>query len=253
METYDIIMLVVLGGATFFGFIKGFAWQVASLASLVLSYTLALRFADALAPQLNADPRLSKYLAMLLIYCGTSLAVWLGFRVVSGTIDRIRLREFDRQMGGLFGLAKGALFCTIVTFFAVTLSEASRAAVLKSKSGSMVAQLLHKATPVMPPELAQTLDPYIKQLDKGLDPTQTVEHPQLPQLPNVTIPGVSLPNVQLPGGSSPAQPAFPPAPQYNPYGQAPPQPGGVQPNPYYNGTAPGYNSGALPVGAPVYR
>src|SRR5688500_18116563 len=35
METYDIIMLAVAACATFFGFIKGFAWQLASLASLV--------------------------------------------------------------------------------------------------------------------------------------------------------------------------------------------------------------------------
>jgi hypothetical protein len=37
METYDIVMLAVLGLATLFGFLKGFAWQVASLASLILS------------------------------------------------------------------------------------------------------------------------------------------------------------------------------------------------------------------------
>ncbi len=250
MQTYDIVMLAILGGATFFGFIKGFAWQVASLASLVLSYALALRFADALAPQLNADPRWSKYLAMLLIYCGTSLAVWLGFRVVSGAIDRIKLNEFDRQVGGLFGFAKGALFCTIVTFFAVTLSEASRGAVLKSKSGVMIAQMLHKATPVMPPELAQTLGPFIEKLDRGLDPTQTVEHPQIP---NVTIPGMVVPNFPVPDNMNPGQPAYSPAPPYAPYGQTPTPPGAVQPNPYYNGQTPGYNSGALPIGAPVNR
>ena len=170
MEAFDIIMLVVVGGATLFGFLKGFAWQLASLASLVLSYACALKFADRLAPHLNADPRWSKYLAMLVIYAGTSLAVWMIFRAVSRGIDRVRLREFDRQMGGLLGLGKGVLMCTIITFFAVTLSEQSRGAVLRSKSGVYIAEFLHKATPIMPPELNALLGPYIDRIQRGLGP-----------------------------------------------------------------------------------
>lgn len=227
METYDIVMLVVLGGATFFGFLKGFAWQVASLASLILSYMMALRFGDALAPQLNADPRWSKYLAMLLIYAGTSLVVWLGFRVVSGAIDRIKLREFDRQIGGLFGLLKGALFCLIITFFAVTLTETSRAAVLNSKSGGHIARFLHEAKPVMPPELSELLGPYLEKLDQGLDPSQTVEHPQLPNpaaLP-VGLPNLNVPNFGQPPQFDPSRPAYPNSPSGNaPPATYPPQP-----------------------------
>lgn len=200
METYDIIMVAVLGIATFFGFIKGFAWQLASLASLALSYIAALRFGDALAPQLNVDPRYSKYVAMLIIYCGVSLVVWLAFRAISGTIDRIKLREFDRQMGGLFGLFKGALICFVITFFAVTLSESSRGAVLKSKSGVYLAQALHKADAVMPPELAKLLGPYMDKLEKGLDPTQTVEHPQLPNMPLPADASGVIPSGLMPAG-----------------------------------------------------
>ncbi len=53
MQTYDLLMLAVLGAATLFGFWKGLAWQVASLASLIASYFLALRFADRLAPMVS--------------------------------------------------------------------------------------------------------------------------------------------------------------------------------------------------------
>jgi membrane protein required for colicin V production len=228
-------MLVVLGGATFFGFLKGFAWQIASLASLVLSYLMALRFADALAPQLNADPRWSKYLAMLVIYAGTSLVVWLAFRVVSGAIDRIKLREFDRQIGGLFGLLKGALFCTIITFFAVTLTETSRAAVLKSKSGGHIARLLHEAKPVMPPELSELLAPYIDKLNRGLDPTQTVEHPSIPD--PAALPG-GLQNLGTPPQFNPPQFPYPTYP-----------PGGGQPATY----PPGYDYQSGQGYAPQYR
>jgi membrane protein required for colicin V production len=217
VEAYDIIMIAVLGGATFFGFLKGFAWQLASLASLILSYIAALRFGDALAPQLNVNPAYSKYVAMLIIYCVVSLVVWLAFRAISGTIDRIKLREFDRQMGGLFGLLKGALICFVITFFAVTLSENTRGAVLKSKSGPYLAQALHKAEPVMPPELAKLLGPYIDKLERGLDPTQTVEHPQLPNVPLPNTNGV-IPSALMPAGFDASQNY----PQYAPSNNGPP-------------------------------
>lgn len=183
METYDLVMLAVLGCATLFGFMKGFAWQVASLASLTLSYFCAYKFADQLAPLLNADPRWSKYLAMLLIYCGTSFFVWMGFRLVSGTIDQIRLREFDRQMGGLVGVAKGVLLCTVITYFAVALSEQTRGAVLRSKSGLYIAEFLQKATPIIPPEWTAMLKPYLDKLNNGLNPNQQVEYPGIPSIP----------------------------------------------------------------------
>ena len=41
MQTYDLVMLAVLGFATIFGFWKGLAWQVASLASLVVAQRAA--------------------------------------------------------------------------------------------------------------------------------------------------------------------------------------------------------------------
>lgn len=200
MQNYDIAMIALLGFTTLMGFARGFARQLAGILSLVLSYFAALRFSDALAPHLNADPKYAKYLAMLILYCGTAFVVWMVFRFVSGGIDQIRLREFDRQVGGLLGFGKGVLLCTVVTFFAVTLNADSRAAVLKSKSGYYISDFLHKAKPIMPPQLSEYLKPYLDKLERGLDPNQAVEHPTLPKLP-------SMPNIQngLPAGISTEQ------------------------------------------------
>ena len=50
MELYDIFMIVVLVAATVFGAWKGMAWQLASLASMFVSYFAApLRFSEKLA------------------------------------------------------------------------------------------------------------------------------------------------------------------------------------------------------------
>jgi membrane protein required for colicin V production len=172
MQPYDIGMLLVLIGATVFGFLKGAAWQLASLGSLVASYFVSLRFSEVLAPYISAKAPWNRFLAMLVLYLVTSLLIWIAFRYVSGFIDRVKLREFDRQLGFLLGAAKGVLYCVVITFFAVTLSEDAREKVLRSRSGYYIAVLIHRAQPVMPPEVHQLLGPYLDQLNRQLDPRQ---------------------------------------------------------------------------------
>ena len=171
MQPYDMIMVAVLAVATIFGFWKGLAWQVASLASLVVSYVVALKFADQVAPMVSDHAPWNKFLAMLLIYAGTSLIVWMLFRIVAGTIDRVKLKEFDRQMGALVGFAKGVLLCIAITFFAVSLlGDGQRESIIGSKSGQAIVALLDKADAVAPPEIHKVIDPYIKKVEERLDP-----------------------------------------------------------------------------------
>jgi membrane protein required for colicin V production len=170
MDIYDLLMLLVLGVNTILGVWKGMAWQVASIASLALSYFMALRYSTALAPMLGAEAPLNRFLAMLVLYLGTSLFVWLCFRAVSGFIDRLRLKEFDHQVGGLFGGAKGVLWCVGITFFALSLMPTTRDQVLQSHSGHYIALLLNHAGEVMPAEIHQVLDPYLNQLQTQLAP-----------------------------------------------------------------------------------
>ncbi|MGH7138707.1 MAG: CvpA family protein, partial [Pirellulales bacterium] len=108
------------------------------------------------------------FIAMLLIYLVTSLAIWLVYRKVSQLIERVQLKEFDRQLGALFGAAKGVLLCVAITFFAVSLSAASRQSVLASQSGHYIARFLHQAGPVAPKEIHDLLDPYLNQLEQQL-------------------------------------------------------------------------------------
>ena len=64
---------------------------------------------------------------MLVLYLVTAAAIWIVFHLVSSIIDRVQLKEFDRQLGAIFGLAKGILYCVVITFFAVTLYGADPA------------------------------------------------------------------------------------------------------------------------------
>lgn len=177
VQPYDILMVAVLVLATFFGAWKGMAWQLASLSSLAVSFVVALRFGSRFAPYISQRDPWNRFVAMLLLYVLTSMAIWLAFRVVAGVIDRVQLREFDRQIGALFGLTKGVLLCLVITFFAVTLSEKARQKVLEARSGYYIARLIQRANPVMPEEVRGVLGKYIDELDRKLDPATPPDPP----------------------------------------------------------------------------
>lgn len=176
IQGYDLLMVVILVLATVFGAWKGMAWQIASLASLVLSWIVAMQFGGQLAPYISGHEPWNRFIAMLILFMATSATVWVAFRLVAGLIDRVKLKEFDRQMGALFGLAKGALFCLVITFFAVTLTEGSRQAVLRSHAGKFTARFLQKATPAMPQEVRDVLGKYIDEFERKLDPNTPAEN-----------------------------------------------------------------------------
>lgn len=176
MEIYDIIMLVVLVGATLFGAIKGFAWQVASIASFVVSYMVAYHFREPFSESIHAAPPWNRFLAMLILFVGTSLVIWMAFRMISGTIDRLRLNEFDRQIGALFGFGKGVLYCSVITFFAVTiLGENARDKIVSSKSGNYIAKILDRSQAIIPPELHEIVQPHLDKFDQRFNSDQPVE------------------------------------------------------------------------------
>lgn len=170
IEPYDLAMLAILLWAIWRGAARGMAWQIASLASMGLSGALALRYYPQVTPYMGDRAPWNQFAAMLAVYVGTSMAIWTTFRIVSGVIDRVRLKEFDQQVGGLFGAAKGLALCLVITFFAVTLSDRLRAQVLRSRSGFFIARLIDRAEQVLPADVHQQVRPYLDRLDRELAP-----------------------------------------------------------------------------------
>ncbi len=170
MQPYDVFMLIVLVGTTAFGAWKGMAWQLASFASLVVSGGVAVHGSPVIAPMLTAQAPWNRFLAMLILFLVTSFAIWIVFRFVAKVIDRIQLKEFDRQMGALFGLLKGIALCLVLTFFAVTLSERTRLAVLDSRSGYYTAKLIEHAGPLLPEEVRSVIGEYVDELERQHHP-----------------------------------------------------------------------------------
>jgi membrane protein required for colicin V production len=271
MQTYDIIMLIILASAAIFGAIKGFAWQVASLASIFVSYIVASHFRHDVAKHINAQPPWNVFLAMLLLYFGTSLAIWLVFRMISSSIDKIRLKEFDRQLGAALGLLKGAALCCIVTMFAMTLlGPNQKTLIARSRSGQYIAQALAHAGSLMPAEVKEVIGPYIVNVERQLEQGRAPEGFPMPvdvqgangtSLGNDLMRGIGLEGGNGQNGNGQAtsaggilerflgtSPRSAPAPQRNNYPPATGTTGGQLPPP--GGTNTWYGNDILPA-API--
>jgi len=195
MMIYDIIMILVLVAATVWGIYKGLAWQIASLASIFVSYFVAFQFRGVLASQINADPPWNMFLAMLILYLGVSLVVWVAFRLVKGTIDKVKLQDFDRHVGGIFGFAKGVVLCVIITLFAVSLmGQKEQDHIVHSHSGYYIAVLLDKSHSLMPSEMNEQVHSLIHKLDRslpeGYEPFHEHDHEEEPS--NYSLPGSGI-------------------------------------------------------------
>ena len=144
----------------------------------MVSYIAALKFSERLAPTFGDTAPLNRFVAMLVIYIVTSFMIWTAFRLISGVIDKVKLEAFDKQLGAMFGFAKGVLLCVAVTFFAVTLlPPAQGEMIVGSQSGQYIVKLLNKADAVMPPELHQVIDPYLNQVQQRLNAGHTANWP----------------------------------------------------------------------------
>jgi membrane protein required for colicin V production len=188
--------------------------------------------------------------------------------MISSTIDKIRLKEFDRQLGAGFGLLKGAATCCLVTMFAMTLlGPNQKTAIARSKSGQYIAQALTHAGAIMPDEVKQVIGPYIANFERQLEQGRAPEGYPIPvdvqgangtSFGNELMRGIGLdgptgpnsggPNIGGPnssaggilerflGNSSRSVPAPQNQPQYNPQGAYPPPQG---------------NQGSVPVLPPL--
>jgi membrane protein required for colicin V production len=163
MSFYDILMMTILGLTILFGLWKGLAWQIASLAAIIVSYIVAMQFRGEVSGYIQAEEPWNRFAAMLILYVGTSIVVWIIYCfLVRKTIDGLKLRWFDRPAGAMAGAAKGAILCMVITIFSVALlGEGARDAIMSSKSGGYITAAINRLDQWMPPEIHAYVDPYV--------------------------------------------------------------------------------------------
>jgi uncharacterized membrane protein required for colicin V production len=160
MTLYDAAMVALVLGGMAWGAWRGIVWQIASLASLVLGYTVAHTASDDLAVHFPGDPVVARGLAMVVIYAAVSGGVFLAAWMVRATLRKLKFEAYDRHLGMVLGGLEGALLGTVATLFVVSLAPQSRGPIFASPSGKVVGRVMKTLGPVLPGEAREVLAPF---------------------------------------------------------------------------------------------
>jgi membrane protein required for colicin V production len=165
---YDALLLLILLYHTWRGAARGVTWQLAGLAAILLCFLFAAPLSIQVAPLVQLDPPLNRYVAMLAIYLVFSLGSFAAARTIRGLLETLRFQEFDRHLGAVMGFLKGATLCLILTFFVVTISGSAREQVLRRPGGRLAGYLLYRIDGVLPRELDGVLAPHFNKIEGEL-------------------------------------------------------------------------------------
>ncbi|VAX40141.1 hypothetical protein MNBD_PLANCTO02-2971 [hydrothermal vent metagenome] len=159
-NVFDGIILFVLLISLYRGAAKGFVWQLATIAAIVLCFVFAGELSKKVAPVIanfGAKPPLDQWLAMLALYVGFSFLSFGVARSIGRWLEKVKLKEYDKHLGAIFGLVKGVAFCLVLVFFLSNFSTSARAMIKKSYSGKAAATVMDGLHPLMSEGLSKAL------------------------------------------------------------------------------------------------
>lgn len=165
---YDILVLAILVIFTVRGAAKGMVWQLAGIAGIVLCFVFADAISALAGPYVNLEPPLNNWVVLFGAYVVFTLIAYLIAGQITEYLEKVKLKDFDRHLGAVFGFVKGVVLCLIMTFLIVTVSDEAREALKQSRSGIAAARIvktLHPYLPILPEGLVNALESYIHLLD----------------------------------------------------------------------------------------
>lgn len=156
----DALLLAVLLISVVVGLWRGLVFEVLSLVGWVVAFIGAQAFAPAIASMLPIGApggALNHGVAFLAAFV-LALVLWaLASRLLRLLIHATPLQPVDRLLGGVFGLARGAVLLLAVATV-VALSPAQRStAWQQSRGAAWLATLLQGLKPLLPDDVARRI------------------------------------------------------------------------------------------------
>lgn len=152
----DIALLSVLGLSVLIGLWRGFTFEIMSLLGWVVAFVIANTLGPLVADFLPfGDPGspVRLWAAYLLVFVLVLLTCMVLARMLRALISATPLSFIDRLLGGLFGVARGALILVVVGLL-VSLSPLAASPTWKSSHGALwLGMALEGLKPVLPQSL----------------------------------------------------------------------------------------------------
>jgi membrane protein required for colicin V production len=160
MSWLDYAVLGVMGISIVWGIWRGLVREVISLAGWVIAFLAANLFAGPLAETLPASisrPELRLALAFVGVFLLTLTVTTLAGLLFSRLVKAVGLGGLDRTLGGLFGVARGALIVLAFTVLAGLTSIPFSPTWKQSLSGPALGRTATAVKPWLPPALAERM------------------------------------------------------------------------------------------------
>jgi membrane protein required for colicin V production len=148
MNSHQIVDLIVLAALLYCavkGASRGLLSQLAWVVALLLCFKFSGTLAPAIEPMIPADPPLKQWIAMLAVYVGLCGVSFFAAGMLSTWMEKAKIKDFDRHLGGVLGVAKGVIVCMSVMYFAITMSPSMSQIVSRTYSGYAAAVILHNS------------------------------------------------------------------------------------------------------------
>ena len=160
MATLDWIAVALLLVSMLLGLVRGLVFEVISLAGWVVAFVAAQWLAEDLGRWLPfGDPAASwRYAAgFVLVFVGVAFGVGLLAALTRKLVAAIGLRPVDRILGGVFGVARGAVAMLTVAVVVHLLALSDSAWWHGSRSAIVLDAALQGLKPALPDKLASYL------------------------------------------------------------------------------------------------
>ena len=163
---YDILVACILLFFVAKGAARGLIWQLAGIAGILLCVTFAGTASQVIGPHINLAPPTNQWAVMFITYLLATFVAFGFARTLNSWINQLELKEFNRHLGAVFGLLKGALLVLVMTFMIVTFSAKSRDLLKDSKSAQIAAKVIYQIEPLVPDKLSTQIAKYIDMFEQ---------------------------------------------------------------------------------------
>ena len=174
MNVLDILLILVIVGSLAAGLIKGLVSELISLLGVVGGIVLGLEFGPRVAGELVRWIRpagAAEAVGFVVVFLGTlivaAVLAWILGKVVSAS----PLGPGNRIAGGLFGLVRGLLLCTVAVLGLTLFLDAQSPALRDSRLAPLLGSGAELLAPLLPEKPREILERRLDQLpQRGTEP-----------------------------------------------------------------------------------
>jgi membrane protein required for colicin V production len=166
MNVLDLGIIILLGLVTLRGYYRGLFQEVAVLVGVVGGVVVAahtyLRLAGLLRPWIT-DPQHARWVAFAVVFVAVYWLTRLAAHFIQRLLYHLYLDFFDRLLGGVFALAKGALLVGFGLMLLGVVMPKNSHLLQGSVAAPHLISLARQSLSLLPPDFKQRLNDYLKE------------------------------------------------------------------------------------------